>query len=67
MSEVGICKGDSEDMNHLVIWGEDPLNEMSWEFSGQVLARWGWLLGRDWVERANFWRRQRGAQALPDW
>jgi hypothetical protein len=67
VTEIVSGKGADEDMNQLIIWGEDPNNEMSWEFSRQVLTRWGWLLGRDWVERANFWRRQRGAEPLPDW
>ena len=65
VSEIGVLANERDDA--LVIWGDDPLNEMSWEFSQAVLERWGWMLGRDWVQRANFWRRQRGAALLPDW
>jgi hypothetical protein len=62
------CKGESsEDTGQLIIWGEDHLNEMAWEFSRELLDRWSWLLGREWVSRANFWRRQRGVGLLPEW
>ena len=67
ISESGVNAGEGEDLGHMIVWGDDPLNEMSWEFSQATLERWGWLLGREWVTRANFWRRQRGAAALPDW
>lgn len=67
VTEIAINGNERDDVGQLVIWGEDPLNEMSWEFSQAVLERWGWMLGRDWVTRANFWRRQRGAALLPDW
>ncbi|TAQ89000.1 hypothetical protein B7494_g2686 [Chlorociboria aeruginascens] len=66
VTDAGIWRSESEDVGQLIIWGEDPFNEMSWEFSQPILERWGWLLGREWVERANFWRRQRGAPLLPD-
>lgn len=67
VTEIGMNGNERDDVGQLVIWGEDPLNEMSWEFSQAILERWGWMLGRDWVARANFWRRQRGASLLPDW
>ena len=63
--EVGFTGG--EDLGQLTIWGDDPLDESSWEFSQPILERWGWLLGRDWVNRANWWRQQRGAAPLPEW
>ncbi|KAH8663031.1 hypothetical protein BGZ60DRAFT_471228 [Tricladium varicosporioides] len=67
VTEIGIIGSEREDIGQLTIWGDDALNEMSWEFSQPILERWGWLLGRDWVNRANLWRRQRGAPLLPDW
>lgn len=67
VTELGCCGGALEDVGQLIIWGEDAINEMAWEFSRQLLERWGWLLGREWVVRANFWRRQRGAGLLPEW
>ena len=67
VTEIGITGNESNDVGQLVIWGDDPLNEMSWEFSQAILERWGWMLGRDWVARANFWRGQRGVALLPDW
>lgn len=67
ITEIGITGTEREDVGQLIIWGDDPLNEMSWEFSQPILERWGWLLGRDWVNRTNLWRRQRGAAPLPEW
>lgn len=67
INEIGINGNEQDDIGQLVIWGDDPLNEMSWEFSQSILERWGWMLGRAWVTRANFWRQSRGAALLPDW
>lgn len=68
MTQVCTIACDIEDHGQMVIWGEDWLNEFSWEFSEAVLERWGgWLLDRRWGQRANFWRRQRGLPVLPAW
>ena len=72
IQELGECGDDDDDddddgFSQVIIWGEDFLNEMSWEISQGVLERWGWLLGQEFVQRANFWRRQRGVPALPEW
>jgi hypothetical protein len=64
--ESGILGGDREETGQLIIWGDDPLNETAWEFSQATLERWGWMLGRDWVQRSNFWRKTRSAPQLPD-
>ncbi|GBF66705.1 hypothetical protein TMEN_9425 [Trichophyton mentagrophytes] len=51
---------DIDDRGQLTIWGEDFLNEISWEFSASVLEKWGgWFLPSIWHERADFWRRHR--------
>jgi Domain of unknown function (DUF3425) len=64
--EVCTLTCDIEDTGQLTVWGEDWLNEFSWEFSAVVLERWGgFLLTPEWGRRANFWRRQRGANILP--
>ncbi|PQE06505.1 Aryl-alcohol dehydrogenase protein [Rutstroemia sp. NJR-2017a WRK4] len=65
--DFGSCIGEAEDVGQVIIWGDDPYNEISWEVSQPVLERWGWLLGRDFVDRSNAWRRQRGAPSLPEW
>ena len=66
LMEVCTLTCDIEDTGQLTIWGEDWLNEFSWEFSAAVLQRWGgFLLGTEWGRRANFWRRQRGTTILP--
>lgn len=65
--EVGIVGGDRDDMTQPIVWSESALDETAWEFSQATLERWGWMLGREWVQRSNFWRRQRGAPQLPDW
>ncbi|KAH0551064.1 hypothetical protein GP486_007586 [Trichoglossum hirsutum] len=71
VQDLGECGDDDDDndegFNQVIIWGEDFLNEMSWEVSQRVLETWGWLLGPEFVQRANFWRRQRGAPVLPEW
>jgi hypothetical protein len=72
VQELGECgDGDDDDdddgFSQAIIWGEDYLNEVAWELSQGVLERWGWLLGQEFVQRANFWRRQRGAPVLPEW
>ncbi|KIV88654.1 hypothetical protein PV10_08318 [Exophiala mesophila] len=65
LTEVCTIACDIEDTGQMTIWGEDWLNEFSWEFSAPVLERWrGWLLTLEWGQRANFWRRQRGAAIL---
>ncbi|KAG0649730.1 hypothetical protein D0Z07_3748 [Hyphodiscus hymeniophilus] len=48
VAEIGIL-GNEHD-GALTIWGDDPLDELSWEFSQATLERWGWMLGRDWVQ-----------------
>lgn len=66
LMEVCTIACDIDDSGQMTIWGEDWLNEFSWEFSAAVLERWGgWLLTAEWGQRANFWRRQRGAPVLP--
>ncbi|RFU35984.1 hypothetical protein B7463_g360, partial [Scytalidium lignicola] len=58
---------ESSEAGQLIIWGEDALNEVSWEMSQGLLERWGWLVGREWIVRANYWRQQRGAPLLAEW
>ena len=65
LMEVCTISCEIEDTGQITIWGEDWLNEFSWEFSAAVIERWGgWLLTPEWSQRANFWRRQRGAAVL---
>ncbi|KAK5073727.1 hypothetical protein LTS08_002175 [Lithohypha guttulata] len=66
LMEVCTIACEIEDNGQMTVWGEDWLNEFSWEFSAAVLERWGgWLLTNEWGQRANFWRRQRGHPTLP--
>lgn len=68
MTQACTIACDIEDTGQMTVWGEDWLNEFAWEFSAPVLERWGgWLLPQEWGQRANFWRRQRGAAILPAW
>lgn len=68
MTQACTIACDIEDSGQMTVWGEDWLNEFAWEFSASVLERWGgWLLPSEWGQRANFWRRQRGAAILPAW
>lgn len=52
------------DMGHIQIWGNDWLNESTWEFSHFALSKWTHVLGPEWWERTNFWRQQRGLPAV---
>lgn len=66
LMEVCTLVHNIEDTGQMTVWGEDWLNEFSWEFSAAALERYGpWLLTPEWGQRANFWRRQRGAECLP--
>jgi Domain of unknown function (DUF3425) len=67
VTDLGIAGEQREDVGQVIIWGDDPLNEMSWELSQPILEKWDWLVGPGWKQRANFWRRQRGAPLLPEW
>ena len=68
MTQVCTIACEIEDTGQMTVWGEDWLNEFAWEFSADVLERWGgWLLTWEWGQRANYWRRQRGAPVLPAW
>lgn len=67
ITELGIIGGERDAVSQVIIWGDDSLNEMSWELSQPLLERWSWLLDASWLQRANFWRRQRGAPLLPEW
>lgn len=59
---------DIEDHGQITIWGQDALNELSWEFSKEVLEQWGqWILDESWFRRAAFWRKQRGATVPEGW
>jgi hypothetical protein len=29
-----------EEVGQVIIWGDDPLNEMSWELSQPILGKW---------------------------
>ncbi|CAL3963772.1 unnamed protein product [Diplocarpon coronariae] len=65
VAELGMTGGDGSGVAQVIIWGDEALNEATWELSQPLLERWGWLLGPEWLQRANFWRRQRGAPLLP--
>ncbi|KAH0536408.1 hypothetical protein FGG08_006706 [Glutinoglossum americanum] len=70
VQELGQCGEDDgvdDGFSQVTVWGDDLLNEMAWEVSQLVLERWGWLLGPEFIQRANFWRRLRGAPVLPEW
>ncbi|KAI1000749.1 hypothetical protein K3495_g7448 [Podosphaera aphanis] len=67
VEDLGILRAPSDGSEPITYWGDDPFREESWEISKPVLDRWGWLLGSGWIQRANYWRKQRGASILPEW
>lgn len=46
------------------IWGSTPWDPMSWEFDVEMLRKWWFLMDEDTLRTTNFWRGQRGEQAL---
>ncbi|KAH8592469.1 hypothetical protein B0O99DRAFT_517475 [Bisporella sp. PMI_857] len=64
LDEIGFNGENGKDAGQLIIWGDNALNEMSWEFSQPILKRWRWLLGSEWEVRTNYWRQQRGQAPL---
>lgn len=42
------------------IWGDDAMDEASWEVGEQFARRWWFLLDDEIVRRTNWWRRRRG-------
>ncbi|KAA8567200.1 hypothetical protein EYC84_010251 [Monilinia fructicola] len=66
IKDFGSFIGEADDIGQIIIWGQDPYNEISWEVSQPLLERWGWLLGREFVDRSSAWRMQRGAPPLPE-
>lgn len=67
MTQLSANTGEADQGGAVTIWGQDLLSETAWEFSATVLEQWGWVLGREWGQRANFWRHQRTAPLLPAW
>jgi Domain of unknown function (DUF3425) len=66
LDEVFTLSGDIQDDGQIIIWGSDFLNEMAWEISSTCIDRWSFVLGREWISHANFWRRQRGDSLLSE-
>jgi len=67
LTEVCTFVYETEDHKQVIIWGEDYLSEFSWEFSEEVLNKWGdTILRGDWRSRTNFWRRQRNIPLIPE-
>ncbi|OBT83111.1 hypothetical protein VE02_09061 [Pseudogymnoascus sp. 03VT05] len=60
-----LLTNSTDQHQRLTIWGGELFNEFSWEFSREMISRWGWLVGASWAERANFWRTQRGEAPMP--
>lgn len=53
------------------IWGDDPMDENSWEVSESFAINWWFLLDRQIINRTNWWRRQQERpeffNGLKDW
>lgn len=47
------------------VWGSLPWSPQGWEVTEHWAKKWWFLLDREIVETANFWRLQRGLPRLP--
>jgi Domain of unknown function (DUF3425) len=48
------------------VWGDDPMDENSWEISQSFASNWWFLLDRKIINRTNWWRRQQEKPELKD-
>jgi hypothetical protein len=52
------------DMDSLKIWGSTPWDPMGWEVPPEFVKKWWFLLDDGILHVTNFWRAQRGEEAL---
>lgn len=48
----------------LKCWGRNPWNERGWELPKEFVEKWWFLIDERIVETTNFWRVERGEEAL---
>ncbi|PWN31514.1 uncharacterized protein FA14DRAFT_88208 [Meira miltonrushii] len=48
------------------VWGDDPMDESSWEVSQSFATNWWFLLDRQIINRTNWWRRQQERPELSE-
>lgn len=48
------------------VWGDDPMDENSWEVSQSFASNWWFLLDRQIIKRTNWWRRQQERTELSE-
>lgn len=63
IDEDDLCRDLHRDPGFRV-WGSIPWSHRSWEVSESFLEKWWFLLDRQVVRDANFWRQQRGLKQL---
>jgi hypothetical protein len=52
------------DMDSLKVWGSTPWDPMGWEFPPEFVRKWWFLMDEGIINATNFWRAQRGENAL---
>jgi hypothetical protein len=52
------------DMESLKIWGSTPWDSMGWEVPPEFAKKWWFLIDDGIIRTTNFWRAQRGEEAL---
>lgn len=52
------------DMAELKVWGSTPWDPMGWEVGPEWAREWWFLMDDGIMHTTNFWRRQRGEEAL---
>jgi len=53
-----------KDMADLKVWGSTPYDPMGWEISAEFARKWWFLIDDAMIQATNFWRGQRGEEAL---
>lgn len=52
------------DLEGLEVWGLTPWDPMGWEVGPEFVTKWWFLIDDQILRATNFWRRQRGEEAL---
>jgi hypothetical protein len=61
INEVEFVQDMSSDLK---VWGSTPYDPVGWEMSAEFARKWWFLIDDAMIQATNFWRVQRGEEAL---